>query len=321
MIDDIVQQKREKIFITIAVVASVFIMLISFFLYSRNQYSRIDDINAPIVQQKEQQKIGPNPFDKISLSAKSAVVWDVKNKKFLFQKNETEVMPLASLSKLMTAMTASEIVPENTPIRITAEYLEEGSDPELYVGDRWSLKNLTSLTLITSSNAGARALASVAGAFLPDNIKDSRTSFLNHINTRAKEIGLNSTNFYNDNGLDIDDKQSGAYGTAEDMAKLMDYILNNHRDLLDPTTNKTLQVISGSNIVHKIKNTNTIVEDIPGILGSKTGYTDLAQGNLVVAFSPGLEGPYVAVVMGSTFDGRFSDVEALVSATLKTIAE
>ena len=73
------------------------------------------------------------------------------------------------------------------------------------------------------------------------------------------------------------------------------------------------------NRVHILSNTNESLGRYPGILGSKTGYTDLAGGNLVIVFDVGINHPVAAVVLGSTREGRFEDMAKLTQATLKTI--
>ena len=67
------------------------------------------------------------------------------------------------------------------------------------------------------------------------------------------------------------------------------------------------------------RNTNLVASEIPGLLGSKTGLTDLAGGNLVFAFDPELGRPIVITILGSTEEGRFQDVRKLISATLEYI--
>jgi D-alanyl-D-alanine carboxypeptidase len=223
----------------------------------------------------------------------------------------------------MTALATAELVPESSTVRITREYLQEEGKPEVLLGENWRLKDLLGLTLMSSSNAGARAVATAAGAFLTDNSAtvNPRDLFVNHINKRASELDLDSIRFYNDNGLDLDEENSGGYGNAEDVAKLVDYILKNQPEILEATKFSQMKFVSADNIVHDVKNTNAFVENVPGIIGSKTGFTDLAQGNLAVAFSPGLDGPYVAVVLGSTFDDRFNDMSRLIDATIQKVSQ
>lgn len=324
-----IEKKNEKVFIAAGIISLVLIVMVMLFVFSQNQYSKIDDLKHPIGYIKKTEKETLRPFvptntsarfENLNLSARSAVVYDVKNQKFLYQKREKDVLPLASLTKLMTALTAVELLPKESTIRIAQEYLQEENGGGLLTNERWNADDLISLTLVSSSNVGSRAIATVAGAFLPADYNmpstNPRENFVQRLNDRAVELGLDSMHFYNDSGLDLDLTQSGAYGSAADIAKLTSYILKNHPELLESTTHSKLSFISDTKFVHNIKNTNTIVDMIPGVIASKTGYTDLAQGNLAVAFTPGLEGPYVAVVLGSTYNGRFSDIEKLVAATV-----
>jgi D-alanyl-D-alanine carboxypeptidase len=72
---------------------------------------------------------------------------------------------------------------------------------------------------------------------------------------------------------------------------------------------------------YSAENTNVVIDKIPNLIASKTGYTDLAGGNLVIAFDAGLNHPIIISVLGSTEKGRFSDVLQLVQATLKQLPE
>jgi len=90
---------------------------------------------------------------------------------------------------------------------------------------------------------------------------------------------------------------------------------------VEATTYDSLTFTSLGGIRHHATNTNAAVGDVPGLIGSKTGFTDLAGGNLVVAFDAGLGHPIIAVVLGSSFDGRFDDMKKLVAASLAKIAQ
>ena len=68
-------------------------------------------------------------------------------------------------------------------------------------------------------------------------------------------------------------------------------------------------------------NTNERIADIPGLIGSKTGFTRLAGGNLVIAYDAGLNRPIVIAVLGSTRKGRFSDVTTLINATAHVLTQ
>ncbi|MDD2935449.1 MAG: hypothetical protein PHX25_03165, partial [Candidatus Pacebacteria bacterium] len=164
------------------------------------------------------------------------------------------------------------------------------------------------------------ALASVIGNVKQrEGEKTEQEMFIDEMNKKAEEIGLAQTFFLNESGLDESELTSGAYGSAKDMAFLMNHIIKNNYKLIEATKYPVLR-ISSDNKNYLFENTNEIVESIPGIIGSKTGYTDLAGGNLTIAFDVGIGHPIIVSVLGSSKEGRFEDVLKLVNASINTIA-
>ncbi len=274
----------------------------------------ISDITQSVEQGSEKKS-----FDDIDLTAKSAYVWDIQNQKVLFKKNENTALPLASVAKLMTALIAEEILSDTDVVEIRETAIKQDGDSGLVDGEVFDRLSLTDLTLVSSSNDGAFALAAAVGNILTPN-KNGPDSFVHAMNIRAKEIGLNETYFKNPTGLDISTTQGGAYGSARDMAFLMEYIVKHAPGILEFTTDDTARVYSTNGQYHDAENTNEYVDKIPGIIGSKTGYTDLAGGNLVIAFNVGLNRPIAISVLGSTQQERFTDTMKLVAETQKYIA-
>ena len=252
-------------------------------------------------------------FDDLEVLAQSAIVIDIQTNEVLYQKSPDESLPLASITKLMTALVASEVVESGAVVPVTAKALDQAGDSGLQIGERFSYKSLSDLVLLTSSNDGAYALSAYVGATLDTNSPE--TAFVKAMNVRAKELGLSQTEFRNPTGLDISETEAGAYGSARDVAELMRYILENSPELLEATTYIDTTVYSEDGALHKADNTNYVVDAIPNTIASKTGYTTLSGGNLVVAFNVGLNHPVIAVVLGSTHQGRFSDILKLVEAT------
>lgn len=250
-----------------------------------------------------------NPFNTISLQAKSAYVWDVKNKKVLFAKNADEILPLASIAKIMTANVATDLLSPTTTISINKEALSQEGDNSLLLDERWTFKKLLDFTLAVSSNDGASAIASKASP-----------TFIDQMNEKAKTIGLSSMKFYNPTGLDESLTQSGAYGSATDVAKLFAYTMQAHPEIFNATRSAKFTVSSLDGFNHVAINTDAEVNNIPGIIGSKTGFSDLAGGNLAIVYDAGVNYPIIVVVLGSTYDGRFDDVTALVRAANQTLS-
>jgi D-alanyl-D-alanine carboxypeptidase (penicillin-binding protein 5/6) len=270
----------------------------------------------------EPAKVVVNPFDSVTLTAKAAYVLDVRTGKVLFEKNSDDILPLASLTKVMTALVATTLAGPTQTITITKEAIDTEGDSGLQVGEKWSLKNLLDFSLASSSNDGARAIALSLGDLGDLNstsASSSENNFIKDMNAEAKKIGMNQTYYINDTGLDQSTVQGGAYGTAKNMAMLFNYILKNYPNMMEATREASFQIASESGIMHTAINTDAIVNSIPGLIASKTGYTDLAGGNLVIAFDPEIGRPIIISVLGSTEDGRFEDVSKLVAASLESL--
>ncbi len=255
-------------------------------------------------------KVLVTSYERLNLVAKSVYIFDVRTNKVLFSKNSDERLPLASLTKLMTALTAISISNEETPIVISNLAIKAEGDSGLRVGEKWTLKNLIDFLLTSSSNDGATAVALAFGG---------EKKFVTLMNSKADELGMKNTYYFNETGIDESTQSGGAYGTAKDVGILFAYILKNYPDLLPATTKAEIKIASLDKIIHTAKNTDLIAENIPGIKGSKTGFTDLAGGNLVIAFDPEIGRPIIIAVLGSTAKERFNDVEKLVEATLVDI--
>ena len=101
-------------------------------------------------------------YESLQLEAKSVYVWDSSTGKKLYGKNEYHALPLASVTKMMMALVAVELLPKNTEVSIAPIDLLEEGDTGLFVGEKWALSDLLRFTLVASSNDGASAIASVA---------------------------------------------------------------------------------------------------------------------------------------------------------------
>ncbi len=250
-------------------------------------------------------------FEDTTLQARSAIVWDVTEQRVLFNKNADERLPLASITKLMTALVTYELLDGAERVAITTDAIRTDGDSGFVDGEEFTVQNLADLMLISSSNDGASALSATAGnAILED--EDAEAVFVTAMNVRAKELGLTKTEFKNSTGLDISPSLAGAYGSARDVAHLMEYVITNVTDAVALTTLDVTTVSNEEGAYHVAKNTNEYVDEMTGLIASKTGYTELSGGNLVVAVNVGLNRPIVVAVLGSTYDGRFQDTLDLI---------
>jgi len=279
-------------------------------------FSLYSKYSQPELAVEEEYVVMPREvFGHLDIEAEAYVVYDVRNEKVIYSQKAENQRPLASLSKLMTALVATKYLNEDTVITINGENLSVEGNSGLYENEQWSFDDIRDFTLVISSNDGSSALASAVEA-----ISTEEVTFTELMNREAEELGLKQTYFLNSSGLDIDEEtQSGSYGSALDVAKLMANVLLSNPEILEATTKREPSFWSLDNIEHIAPNTNSYVESTLGLLGSKTGFTDLAGGNLVIAFDAGLMQPYVIAVLGSTKDGRFADTNELHKATLRYI--
>lgn len=265
----------------------------------------------------------PNTFSAPEITAGHAIVYDIKNSKILYEKNAYTVHPIASITKVVSALVSYELLNPDQQIMIDQNALAQDSDNGLLLNETWSFKNLLDFSLLVSSNDGAYAIANIAGALVDNGVDTEQReishvdSFVGMMNKKMVEIGLRNTYFNNPSGLDEDLYESGGYSTAYELAKLFEYITQNNYQILEATTYKTVSLASENNIIHNATNTNIIQSDIPSLIASKTGYTDLAGGNLAIVFDVGVNHPVAIIVLDSTYDERFIDISSLVTETTK----
>jgi len=255
----------------------------------------------------------PNIYENINLEARSAIVYDIKSGEIFFGRNEDVQLPLASIAKIMTALVAVHNKSGDDTVKVASGAFETEGATSLAVGERWHLSDLIDQTLVSSSNTGAVAIAMSVGSNIGGGKPTS--SFVDFMNTYAAELGLEKTYFLNPTGLDEGHDLAGAYGSALDVARLLSFITKYNPELIRATGFQTVRAVTLDNVIKDAKNTNTSIQRLPFLRAGKTGYTDLAGGNLAIVFDVGLDHPVVAVVLGSSIHGRFTDIERLVQAT------
>lgn len=317
-----IRSNNKEIFLSIGLCVIFLIILGATFLFIK--INSIDKQADALASEKEREEeiLLVNPFKEISaeIEAEAVIVKNIESGEILFSKNENKILPLASLTKLMTTLSVYELLEPQTLVTLQMQDIETEGNSFVYAGETFSLKKLIDLTLVSSSNDGASALASAGNAFLmaqnAQNSSYSKENFINYMNILAGKIGMENASFLNETGLDTNQFKPGAVGSAKDISRLVEYIIKNYPELLEATRHNTFNIRSEQELQHEIYNTNYIVDSLPNIIGSKTGYTDIAGGNLVVIIDPVLNAPISITVLGSSKEGRFTDVKRLVEATL-----
>ena len=252
-------------------------------------------------------------FAATPVRAHAALVYDLATNQTLYEQNATAQLPLASLTKLLTLYATASRVSGDSVVTLSEESLAQEGDSGFTAGEQFYVRDLERFALVASSNDAAQALSEEAQKRTAQNDQSLMAS-------AATAAGLMNTRATNSTGLDISPSVSGGYGTARDVAILAGELLTLTPSVAKATTRDTVTITSLSGISHTLPNTNQSIGHIPNPLLSKTGLTDLAGGNLVIIFDVGLNHPIAIVVLGSTKEERFTDVQHLVDSTLAYFA-
>ncbi len=203
----------------------------------------------------------PLSADAISTSAASAILIEADSGRIIYDKNAYRKMPMASTTKIMTAICAIENINTNIPITVPDEAVGiEGSSVYLEKGEVLTAKELLYSMMLNSGNDAATALAI--------EVSGSVKEFCKLMNSTAKNIGAKNTNFTNPSGL-YDDSH---YTTAYDLAIIASYALKNPLFAQIVSTQK-LNLSKGENETRYLKNHNKLLWQYEGCTGVKTGYT------------------------------------------------
>jgi D-alanyl-D-alanine carboxypeptidase len=244
----------------------------------------------------------------VKLNAKAAVVLDRKSGEILYEKAGQEKLPMASLTKLMTALVSLESkINLNDTVIIKSNSVEvEGLDINLEVGEKIKISDLLFGTLIASGNDAAQAIAE----YTSGNIED----FVSQMNKKAAELGLYNTHYVGVTGLDVD----GHYSSARDSALLADYAFDNP-ELAPIVEIKEYEFTTDAGKTHHFKNTNLLLrDDYPKVRGGKTGFTDNAGYCLINLAADEKNNQIITVVLGEKENGdQFQDTKALIDWTFK----
>lgn len=207
-----------------------------------------------------------------SVSAQAAVMTEVSSGKILYSKNADKVLPMASTTKIMTALVAVEAagdrLDEVVEISDSAAGVE-GSSMYLEKGEKMTLRELLYGLMLSSGNDAAVAIA--------ENIGGSVEGFVDMMNQKAAEMGLTSTHFVNPNGL----PDESHYSSANDMAKMTCHAMKNP-DFAEIVGTKSYNISGeGKSYPRTLSNHNKLLRMYEGCIGVKTGFTKAAGRCLV----------------------------------------
>lgn len=239
-----------------------------------------------------------------TVNTNSALLVSLKHDKTLFEENTDQKVPIASLTKLMTAYLVLESI-HNKQLSwdegLTLKRLDDPRAVSLQAKTGrtyYSVQDLFATMMIMSANDAAEALAE----------RVNSTDFVGEMNAKAKELGLKKTKYVNATGLDNNGEES--MSTAGDLLILAKELISDYPEILE-TTSRTSYVTKDGNTIHT---TNDLLQEneIDGLDGLKTGFTDQA-GYCLIATAVQNGDRLIAVVLGSRTDNdRMKSAETLL---------
>ena len=246
--------------------------------------------------------------EKLSLNARAAVLMDADSGRILYGKNETMAFPMASTTKIMTLIVALE---HNEPDQIVMASAGASAMPEVrlgvHEGERYRMEDLYYAMMLESFNDAAMMIA--------EGTVGSVENFAELMNEKAISLGCTQTYFITPNGLDAADEKGVHSSTAEDMAKIMRYAIDNEDFLKITQTADYSFTDCDRKRSFEVHNKNVLLTMMDGVLSGKTGYTADAGYCYVCAVKKD-DRTFIAALLGSGWPPhkgyKWSDVQTLL---------
>lgn len=305
-----------KRLLAFSAIGLIVIFLGLFFVYAQNTQG--NDIKSPLpdfLSKKENSEVSSLDFwlpslfglfgvekDVPQLSAKSAIVYDLTEEETIYEKNSRQRLPMASLTKIMTAIVAIDHKREDDRYTVYPQNLVGENVMGLSAGEVMSLEELLYGVFMYSANDAAEALAQNTLG---------REEFIKAMNKKAKALGLTDTNFTNPTGLQGDGDQ---YTNAYDLLVLARQAVSNYPQIVKASS--TAQYYIPETLDHyayDMYNQTNLITSYPGVKGLKDGYTPEAGLCLVTYLDYGGH-KIIGIILGS--ENRREEMKDLLDYSL-----
>lgn len=255
-----------------------------------------EDVNVKQIEEAIQTS---SSVENIQIDSRIALIYDRASGRILYEKNGNKQTPMASTTKIMTAIVVLENANLKDIVTIDAKAAGTGgSRLEIKKNDKITVNDLLYGLMLRSGNDAAVALANYVGG--------SIEGFAEMMNNKAEEMGLKNSHFIVPHGLD----NKGHYTTAYELAKMADYALKIDKFKEIVSTKSTTITING--YPRTITNTNQLLGSISGVYGVKTGFTNGA-GRCLVSACKREDLDIITVIIGAdTSNQRTADTIKLI---------
>lgn len=286
---------------SILIISSTLVIFIPYLINALDQTLTGPQIPTSNSQVLSTQKINTPPMSKNlpfpKIFAKAILIKDLESNTYLYQKDISTPLPPASTTKVMTALVASAYFKPNSPLTVTSSSKIPGTNVGLTFGESLSLRSLLYGMLLPSGNDAAFAIA--------ENYPGGMVGFVSAMNKKAAELNLLNTHFDNPAGFD----NSNHYSSAKDLATVTEEALKDPQLARIFATKQTDIVSLDKKYQHKLLNLNKLLSEIPGVMGIKTGKTEMAKENLITLVERNNH-KILFILLGS--DDRFGETTSLI---------
>lgn len=235
-----------------------------------------------------------------AFGARAVLVKDLASGATLYQKDTSTPLPIASTTKIMTALVASEYFKPNSVLTVKVGAATTGAKVGLLPGEDLTFRSLLYGMLLNSGNDAAFTLA--------ENYPGGVLGFVHGMNKKVMDLNLQNTHFDNPAGYD----GPKHFSSADDLAIITEEALKDSVLARIFATKQTSIVSLDKKYTHRLSNLNRLLSQVKGVLGVKTGYTKQAKENLVTYVDR--DGHQIlTVVLGS--DDRFGESTKLIEWT------
>ena len=270
--------------------------------------AEVGNSNVPLEEFKNLPKSVAEKTPEPPLSwSHAGVVVDAESGKVLYGKDEKKKMPLASLTKMMTAIIIDERISDwNEEVYISKEAaFAGGAAVHLKWDERVRAGDLFKAMLMNSDNSAAIALS--------EHIAGSKDKFVEMMNQKSQEIGALDTHFTDPSGLE----DENSFSTAYDMARITQYALKKEKIVEVMQTKGPIEIKScDGNIVHRVGNTNVFLKDdnlVNRVICGKTGFTYKAGYNLMMSmYDKEKKRKAIGVILNSDDKMRWEEMEEMI---------
>lgn len=244
------------------------------------------------------------PYGIPRLHVKAAYVVDAATGRVLFQKNPERVMPIASLTKLVTAMVLLETEPDwDRTIEILPGDVKNSSRSRIRAREEITVRDLIHASIMSSDNVATKALARTCGL--------TNDEFVRRMNVKAESLGLTGTRFVEPTGLS---EQNVA--TAEGVARLLNAAAAN--PIVSAIMQKQSYAFVSNRRTHHLVNTNRLLRSKWRVTGGKTGFINEAGYCLVTSVETPTGAAVTAVVLGAPSNAlRFAEARRILDWTFR----